>query len=103
MFDNGDIGVSWDCGSGLHLIPGHDSFRTVPSLSDKAVEGLLAVRDTARVNMFSLNEVAAVADELGYPETVTAIAENKRLAAHFVLTGETEEREGEKNAKLYGS
>ena len=29
VFDNGDIGVKWDCGSSLHLIPHHDSFRKV--------------------------------------------------------------------------
>ena len=29
VFDNGDIGVKWDCGSSLNLIPSVDSFRKI--------------------------------------------------------------------------
>ena len=27
VYDNGDIGVAWDGGGSLHIIPGHDGFR----------------------------------------------------------------------------
>jgi len=57
-------------------------------LSDEAVEGLLAVRSTGRVNMFSINEVAAIANELGYYETVIACVEQKKLVVNFILAGE---------------
>ena len=60
-------------------------------LSEKAVEGLIAVQKTARTNMFDLATVAVIADELGYYETILAIHENKRLVAHFILTGNTTE------------
>jgi|GEM_PF-3307047 len=57
-------------------------------LSEEAVEGLLAVRSTGRVNMFSLNEVAAVTNELGYYETVIACVEQKKPVVNFILTWE---------------
>ena len=59
-------------------------------LSEKAVEGLLAVRNTARTNMFDLNTAQVIANELGFYETVIAIEENRKLVSHFIFTGETE-------------
>ena len=92
VFDNGDIGMNWDNEGSLHLIPNIDNFKIVPSLSQKAVEGLIAVRNTARTNMFDFNAVQVIANELEYYDTVIAILENRKLVAHFILTGETEAR-----------
>ena len=90
VFDNGDIGMSWDKGGSLHIIPDHDNFKIVPSLSAKAVEGLLAVRDTARTNMLDLNAVQIIANELCFYDTVIAIEDERKLVSHFIFTGETE-------------
>ena len=92
VFGNGDIGVSWDAGSSLHLIPGVDSFRIVSApASDTVVEQILAVRATGRVNMFSVNEVQAVAFEMEFYELVNFITDEPKRYSRFILTGNTEE------------
>lgn len=88
--DTGSLFCAFDNGEHIGLLHGIDGYRVVPTLSQKAVNGLLAVRDTGRTNMFDLNAVATIADELGYYDTVVAIQGDKKLVAHFILTGETE-------------
>ena len=34
VFDNGDIGMAWDAGGSLHLIPSVDNFKIVPSIPE---------------------------------------------------------------------
>jgi hypothetical protein len=97
IFDNGDIGMKWDKNSTLHLLPYYDNFKIVPSLSPKAVEGLIAVRKTARTNMLDLTAVQIIANELNYFDTVIAIEEQRKLVANFIFTGETEVND---NAKI---
>jgi len=43
-------------------------------------------------NMFSANEVQRLAFDNEFYELVNLITDNKRLYSHFILTGETEER-----------
>lgn len=88
--DTGSLFCAFDNGEHIGLLHGVDGYRVVPTLSEKAVVGLLAIRDTGRTNMFDLSAVAVIANELGYYETVVAIQDNKKLVAHFILTGETE-------------
>ena len=87
--DTGSVFCAFDNGEHIGLLYGVDGYRKIEPLSEEAVRGLLAVRDTGRVNMLSLEEVAAIAYELGFYETVNAIAENKKAVAHFIFTGES--------------
>lgn len=86
--DAGHILMAWDGGGGLSLIPGADDFQKIPLMSDKVREQILAVRATARTNMFDTNAVQVIANEMHFYDLVVFIEEHKDKYAHFILTGE---------------
>ena len=86
--DAGHIMMSWDSGGSLNLVYGVDRFQTVPTMTDKVREQILAVRATGRTNMFDTNAVQVIADEMHFYELVVFIEEHKDKYAHFILTGE---------------
>ena len=86
--DAGNIMMSWDSGGSLNLVYGVDRFQTVPTMTDKVREQILAVRATGRTNMFDTNAVQVIADEMHFYELVVFIEEHKDKYAHFILTGE---------------
>lgn len=86
--DAGQILMAWDGGGGLSLIPGVDAFQKIPLMSDKVRDQILAVRATARTNMFDANAVQVIANEMHFYDLVVFIEENKDKYAHFILTGE---------------
>ena len=86
--DAGHIMMSWDSGGSLNLVYGVDRFQTVPTMTDKVREQILAVRVTGRTNMFDTNAVQVIADEMHFYELVVFIEEHKDKYAHFILTGE---------------
>ena len=49
-----------------------------------------AVRDTALTNMFDVNMVQRIANDMGFYELVIYLEDHRREYAHFILTGETE-------------
>ena len=51
---------------------------------------ILAVRDTALTNMFDVNMVQRIANDMGFYELVIYLEDHCREYAHFILTGETE-------------
>lgn len=51
---------------------------------------LLAVRDTALTNIFDVNMVQRIANDMGFYELVIYLEDHRREYAHFILTGETE-------------
>lgn len=51
---------------------------------------ILAVRDTALTNMFDVNMVQHIANDMGFYELVIYLEDHRREYAHFILTGETE-------------
>ena len=51
---------------------------------------ILAVRDTALTNMFDVNMVQRIANEMGFYELVIYLEDHRREYAHFILTGETD-------------
>lgn len=51
---------------------------------------ILAVRDTALTNMFDVNMVQRIANDMGFYELVIYLEDHRREYAHFILTGETE-------------
>lgn len=86
--DAGHIMMSWDSGGSLNLVYGVDRFQTVPTMTDKVREQILAVRATGRTNMFDTNAVQVIADEMHFYELVVFIEEHKDKYARFILTGE---------------
>ena len=86
--DAGHIMMSWDSGGSLSLVYGVDRFQTVPTMTDKVREQILAVRETGRTNMFDTNAVQVIADEMHFYELVVFIEEHKDKYARFILTGE---------------
>ena len=51
---------------------------------------ILAVRDTALTNMFDVNMVQRIANDMGFYELVIYLEDHRREYANFILTGETE-------------
>ena len=51
---------------------------------------ILAARDTALTNMFDVNMVQRIANDMGFYELVIYLEDHRREYAHFILTGESE-------------
>lgn len=49
---------------------------------------VIAIRDTERTNMFDINMVQYIANELGYYDLVVFIEEHRKEYVRFILTGE---------------
>ena len=56
----------------------------------KIKDQILAVRDTALTNMFDVNMVQRIANDMGFYELVIYLEDHRREYAHFILTGQTE-------------
>lgn len=54
---------------------------------ERIKEQIIAVRDTCRTNMFDLNAVQVIANELGLCELVCFIADDRKSYVNFVMTG----------------
>jgi hypothetical protein len=80
--------VRWDNGSSLNAIIGHDDIRKVSAVGETVKSQILAVRDTAKTNMFDTNAVQRIAFDLGYYELVDFIETDRKAYANFILTGE---------------
>jgi len=57
-------------------------------MTDKIKEQILAVRDTGLTNMFDVNAVQRIANDMDFFELVVYLVEQRREYAHFILTGE---------------
>lgn len=57
-------------------------------MTDKVRDQILAVRATGRTNMFDLNMVQNIANEMNFYELVIFIEEDKDAYVRFTLTGE---------------
>ena len=86
--DAGHIMMSWDSGGSLNLVYGVDRFQSIPTMTDKVREQILAVRAAGRTNMFDTNAVQVIADEMRFYDLVVFIEEHRDKYAHFILTGE---------------
>ena len=59
-------------------------------MTDTIKKQILAVRDTALTNMFDVNMVQRIANDIGFCELVIYLEDHRREYAHFILTGQTE-------------
>lgn len=57
-------------------------------MTEKVRDQILAVRATGRTNMFDLNMVQVIANEMDFYELVVFIEEHKDAYVRFILTGE---------------
>lgn len=57
-------------------------------MTDKVRDQILAVRATGQTNMFDLNMVQIIANEMKFYELVVFIEEHRDAYARFILTGE---------------
>ena len=57
-------------------------------MTEKIKEQILSVRATGRTNMFDVNMVQVIANEMGFYELVIFIEEHKDDYAKFILMGE---------------
>lgn len=56
-------------------------------MTEKIKEQILAVRETARTNMFDADMVQVIANEMKFYELVVFIEEHRKEYADFILTG----------------
>lgn len=57
-------------------------------MSETIKKQILAVRDTGLTNMFDVNAVQRIANDMGFYELVVYLEEHRREYAHFILTSE---------------
>lgn len=57
-------------------------------MTDKVREQIFAVRATGRTNMFDLNMVQIIANEMDFYDLVIFIEEHRDKYVRFILTGE---------------
>lgn len=59
-------------------------------MTEKIREQILSIKDSGVTNMFDVNRVQYIANELGYYELVVYLIDHKAEYSHFILTGKTE-------------
>ena len=57
-------------------------------MSEKIKEQILEVRATGLTNMFDVNAVQQIANDMKFYELVIFIEEHRKEYVHFILTGE---------------
>lgn len=60
-------------------------------MSEKIKEQILEVRATGLTNMFDVNAVQRIANDMKFYELVIFIEEHRKEYVHFILTGELTE------------
>ena len=59
-------------------------------MCDKLVEQILAVRASGKTNMFDINGVQVIANEMEFYELVIFLEEHRAEYVRFILTGDSE-------------
>ena len=57
-------------------------------MTDKVRKQILAIRDTGLTNMFDVNTVQRIANDMVFCELVVYLEENRNEYARFILTGD---------------
>jgi len=87
--DTATVFVKWRTGVTLGAVYGVDRIEKVPSIPEKVMEQLMAVRAEGQVNMLDIHAVQRVAFDKGYYELVDFIESDRWAYARLILTGET--------------
>lgn len=58
------------------------------TMTDKIMEQILAIRDKGLTNMFDVNAVQRIADEMEFYELVIFLEEEKAKYVKFILNGD---------------
>lgn len=86
--DAGQIGMVWDSGSHLSLIPNVDSFRRVERMPDTVRDQIFALRTMPDCpNMFDVNAVQRLAFEHSMYALVDFLQTDRKAYVTFILTG----------------
>lgn len=85
--DIGSIMVSWDTGSN-YLLFMEKTFAGGLTMTDKIKEQIIVIRDTGLTNMFDVNAVQRIADEMEFYELVIFLEEEKAKYVKFILNGD---------------
>lgn len=86
--DAGQLGMVWDSGSRLSLIPNVDRFRKARTIPDRVREQILELRTLPDCpNMFDTNAVQRLALNQGFHALVDFIETDRKAYATFILTG----------------
>ena len=56
-------------------------------MSDIVIMQILAIRNTARTNMFAADRVREIAEEFGYEELIDVLDTDRREYGEFILYG----------------
>lgn len=92
--DAGQIGMVWDSGSQLSLIPGVDRFRKVQLVPDLVRDQILELRNLPDCpNMFDTNAVQRLAYDHGLYNLVDFIETDRKAYTAFILTGRSKDVE----------
>jgi hypothetical protein len=87
--DTATVFVKWRTGVTLGAVYGVDRIDKVPSVPEKVMEQLLAVRAEGQVNMLDTHAVQRIAFDKGFYELVDFIESDRRAYAQLILTGDT--------------
>ena len=86
--DAGQIGMVWDSGSQLSLIPSVDSFRKVRTMSERVREQILALRTLPDCpNMFDVRAVQRLAFDHDFYDLVNFLETDRKAYVTFIFTG----------------
>lgn len=92
--DAGHVGMFWDSGSQLSLIPGVDRFRKVQLVPDFVRDQILELRNLPDCpNMFDTNAVQRLAYDHGLYNLVDFIETDRKAYTAFILTGRSKDVE----------
>ncbi len=87
--DTATVFVKWRTGVTLGAVYNVDRIEKVPSIPEKVMEQLMAVRAEGQVNMLDIHAVRRIAFDKRYYELVDFIESDRRAYARLILTGET--------------
>ena len=88
--DTATVFVKWRTGVTLGAVYNVDRIEKVPSIPEKVMEQLMAVRAEGKVNMLDVHAVQRIAFEKGFYELVDFIENDRRAYARLILTGKVE-------------
>lgn len=87
--DMGSVGIFWDNGSSLSVIPdaGDEVEILVPDFTGRVREQIMKIRDSGEINMLLVNTVQWIANRDHYYDLVVFLIDHQKEYVHFIMTG----------------